>query len=87
MKHVSATTTDQANFELNSSPEEDTLSKSTTGHTPPSSSKDKQNFHDRAIDIFERMAETSTSLMKNFERTNQLLERVDHQFDRLINKL
>ena len=86
-KHVSATTNDQADLDSNSSPNEDNLLKSSFMSTPPSTSKGKQNFHDRAIDIFEKMAETSTSLMKNFERTNQLLERVDFQFDRLINKL
>ncbi len=87
MKHVSATTTDQTDVDSNISPDEDDLSKSNLMSTPPSTSKGKQNFHSRAIDIFEKMAETSTSLIKNFERTNQLLERVDYQFDRLINKL
>jgi len=47
----------------------------------------KQNFNDRAIDIFEKMEITSTCLMTNFKRTNEPLERVDYQFDHLINKL
>ncbi|KAG0574894.1 hypothetical protein KC19_VG300500 [Ceratodon purpureus] len=82
-KDVSATTNDSANFQTNSSPEIE----STPTSTPSSTSKPKSNFQERSIDIFERMAETSIGLMKNFERTNELLERVDHQFDRLINKL
>ena len=85
MKHVSATTTDNADFHTNSSPDVDSTPSSTTMST--STSKGKQKFHDRAIDIFEKIAETSTSLIKHFERTNELLERVDNQFDRLINKL
>jgi len=59
--------------------------KSTTIFTP--TSKGKQNFHDRDIKFFEKMAKTSIGLMKNFERTNELLVIVDHQFDHLINKL
>jgi hypothetical protein len=85
MKHVSATTTDNAQSQTNSVQENEGAQISTTITTP--TSKGKQHFHDRAIDIFEKMAETSTSLMKNFERTNELLQRVDYQFDRLINKL
>lgn len=86
MKHVSATTTDNVEFQSNSTPDvESTPTTTTTTSTP--TSKGKHNFHDRAIDIFEKMAETSTGLMKHFERTNELLERVDYQFDRLINKL
>lgn len=87
MKHVSATTTDNTNCQNNSSPDVDNWPQSATTSTPPSTSKNKQNFHDRAIDIFEKMAESNTCLLKNFEKTNELLERVDYQFDRLINKL
>jgi PAB1-binding protein PBP1 len=86
MKHVSATTNDHIQLQSNSTPDGDGESASTTIQSTPTS-KGKQTFHDRAIQIFEKMAETSTGLMKNFEKTNELLERVDHQFDRLINKL
>jgi len=85
MKHISATMTDNPKFPTNSSPDVKSALTLATMSTP--TSKSKHNFNDRAIDIFEKMAETSTSLMKKFERTNELLEKVDHQFDRLINKL
>jgi len=86
MKHVLATTTDNLQSQTNSAPDDvESAPTPTTISTPPS--KGKQSFHDRTIDIFEKMPETNTCLMKNFERTNELLERVDHQFDHLINKL
>jgi hypothetical protein len=85
MKHISATTTDNMEFQANSSQDVESAPTSTIMTTP--TSKGKRNFHDRTIDIFEKMAETSTDLMKFFERINELLERVDYQFDRLINKL
>ncbi len=90
MKHVSATTTDNVEIQTNSAQDVESAQTSTTVTTTTMTtptSKGKQHFHDRAIDIFEKMAETSTGLMKFFERTNELLERVDYQFDRLINKL
>ena len=87
MKHVSATTNDNSNNQSNSTPNGDIQQQSTINRTPSSSSKDKQNFNDRAIDIFEKIAKSSSTLLKHFERTNELLKRVDGQFDRLINKL
>ena len=45
------------------------------------------SFQERSIEIFEKMVETNIGLMNFFERTNEPLDRVDHQFDRLINKL
>lgn len=47
----------------------------------------QSRFQEKSIKIFEKIVETNIALMKFFERTNELLERVDHQFDRLINKL
>ena len=74
-------------FYNTSLPEMDSLPESTSIPSSTSKSKDKQKNSDRAIDIFEKMAEIGTSLMKDFERINALLERVDSQFDCLINKL
>jgi len=92
MKHVSTTTIDHVQIKTNSTPDVESAPTSTTISistiiVSTSTSKGKQNFHDRAIEIFEKIVETSTSLMKNFERTNELLERVDYQFNCLINKL
>ena len=71
-KHVSATTNDSADFPTNYS---------------PSISKTKVHFRKKSIKIFEKMAETNIGLMNFFERTNELLKKVDYQFDHLINKL
>jgi hypothetical protein len=81
-KHVSATTHDSVDFQTNSSPKVDSATISTTS----SISKTKNNFQERSIEIFEKMAEIMIRLMNFFEKTNELLERVDHQFDRLVNK-
>ena len=76
MKHVSATITSH-----------EVESLTTTILTPPSTSKGKGNFQERAIGIFEKIIENSTNLMKYFERNNEHLQNLDNEFDRLINKL
>ena len=86
MKHVSDTTASHEENQSNSIPNE-VESLTTTIPTPPSTSKGKGNFQEKAIRIFEKMAENSTNLMKCFERNNELLQNLDNQFDRLINKL
>jgi len=43
-------------------------------------------FHQKVIDVFEKMAQNSTNLMKHFEKTNCLLERINYQMDHLIEK-
>lgn len=77
MKHVSTTNNNNSNNQSNSSLHEDILQQFTTGGTPSSSSKSKQNFNDRAIDILEKMAKSSFTLLKHFEKTNELLERIN----------
>ena len=86
MKHVLATITSYGENQSNSTPEE-VESLTTTILIPPSTSKGKENFQQRTIRIFEKMAENSINLMKYFERNNELLQNLDNQFDRLINKL
>jgi len=85
MKHVSATTTNSEQIQTDMALDMENAPSSTNISTP--TSKGKQNFHDIAIQIFEKMAKTSTCLMKNFEKANKLLKRVDYQFDHLINML
>jgi hypothetical protein len=85
--HVSTTIAGNMDFHNTSSLEMDGLPESTSIPSSTSKSKGKQNFYDRAINIYEKMAEIGTDLMKEFERTNALLKRVDSQFDCLINKL
>ena len=61
-KYVSTTTNDNADFPTNSSPEVDNVPIS----TPPSISKTKIHFHEKLIEIFEKMTETSIGLMTFF---------------------
>ena len=86
MKYVSETTASHRENQSNSTPDE-VESLTTTIPTPPSTSKGKGNFQERAIGIFEKMAENSTNLMKCFEKNNELLQNLDNQCDCLINKL
>ena len=86
MKHVSATTASHEENQSNSTPDE-MESLTTTIPAPPLTSKGKRNFQERAIGIFEKMAENSTNFIKCFERNNELFQNLDTHFDRLINKL
>ena len=61
MKHVLATTTDNIEFQTNSSCNAESAPISTTMST--SMSKDTHIFPDRVVDIFEKKAETSANLM------------------------
>ena len=45
---------------------------------------DKRNFQERCYGVFVQMAENNSVMVKNFEKINALLERVDRQMDRLI---
>ena len=86
MKHISATIASHEESQSNSIPDE-VQSLTITIPTPPSTSKGKGNFQEKAIGVFEKMEENNTNLMKCFERNNELLQNLDNQFDRLINKL
>ena len=55
---------------------------------PSSSLKSgKKNFHEETFGLFTQMVENNSIMVKNFEKTNALLERVDRQMDRLIDIL
>jgi len=62
MKHVSPTTTNNVQIHTNLAPDVESVPTPTTIST--TTSKNKQNFHDRAIDIFVKMVETSIFLRK-----------------------
>jgi hypothetical protein len=56
--------------------------------TPTSSLKSgKKNFQKQTFGLFIQMVKNNSIMVKNFEKTNALLERVDRQIDRLIDKL
>jgi hypothetical protein len=84
MKHISITMIGNMDFHTTSSTNVDNLSASISIPASTSKSKSKQFFYNRAINIFEKMVETETSLIKEFKRTNSLLQRVYYQFDHLI---
>jgi len=48
---------------------------------------DNNNFQERCYEVFVQMADNSSVIVKNFEKTNVLLKMVDRQMDRLIKKL
>ena len=82
-KYVSATTNDSVDFPSNYFLEVENAPIS----IPPSISKTKNNFQEISTEFFEKIVETNIGLIIFFERTNELLERVDHKFDRLIDRL
>ena len=86
MKYILATTTNYEKNQSNSTLNEVESLTKTMPILPPTS-KDKGNFQNRVIGIFENMVKNSTILMKCFERNNKLLQNLDNHFDRLINKL
>ena len=47
----------------------------------------KSNFHTKALLLFTKMVDHSGSLLENFQATIALLQNVDKQINRLINKL
>jgi hypothetical protein len=57
------------------------------GNSNSSVKSGKKNFQEQTYNLFTQMVENSSVLVKNFEKTNALLEKVEHQMDRLIDKL
>ena len=85
MKNVLATTANHGENQSNPTLDE-VESLTTTIPTPPLPSKGKGNFQEKAIGIFEKMTESSTNLMRCFDRNNELFQNLDNQFDRPINR-
>ena len=88
MKHVTTSANDSVSLDDSTTENENDSPIPATTTTPNSTSKvDKRNFQERCYGVFVQMAENSSIMVKNFEKTNALLERVDQQMDRLIDKL
>ena len=47
----------------------------------------KKSFYDEAICMFSKMIENNSNMVRNLEKSNVLLKRVDRQIDKLIDKL
>jgi hypothetical protein len=53
----------------------------------PSSASKKNKFQDQALLYFRKMVDNGAAMVDYFAKTNELLQKVDHQMDRLIEKL
>ena len=90
---MTASTNDSVSVEDNTTDNENDLHSNDTPipatmATPNSTIKvDMRNFQERCYRVFAQMAENSSVMIKNFEKTNALIERVYQQMDRLIDKL
>ena len=89
MKHVIASANDSMNVEESTMDiQNDQNSNGIPMLTTTSAIKvDKKNFQKQCYGVFVQMAENSSVMVKNFEKTNALLEKVERQMDRLIDKL
>jgi hypothetical protein len=85
MKHVSATTNDSETS--GSGDEEPGNSDALPSMSKPTTSSTKGKFHDQALMLFSKMVDNSANMLQSFQSMTGLMERVDHQMDRLIEKL
>lgn len=86
MKHVTASANNSTCVEGS----KDEVEKEQNSEVVPTSSlksDSKKSFQEQCFGVFMQMAENSTTMVKNFEKTNVLLEKVERQMDRLIDKL
>jgi hypothetical protein len=85
MKHVTASANGSTCIEDSTEkPEKEQISEPTSTSSLKSG---KKSFQEQIFGLFTQMVENSSVMVKNFEKTNALLERVDRQMDRLIDKL
>jgi hypothetical protein len=47
----------------------------------------KKYSHEQTYQMFTQMVSNSSVMVKHFEKTNELLEKVERQMDRIIDKL
>ena len=53
----------------------------------PSSASKKNKFQNQTLFYFGKMVDNGTAMLDHFAKTNELLQKVDYQMDRLIDKL
>ena len=89
MKHVTASANDSMNIEVSTMDIQNDQNSNDIpmSTTTPAIKVDKKNFQEQCYDIFVQMAENNSVMVKNFEKTNALVEKVEWQMDRLIDKL
>ena len=90
MKHVTTSVNDYVSVKYSTTDNgndlhsNDTLISATMTILNSTIKIDKRNFQKRCFGVFAQMAKNSSVMVKNFEKNNVLLERVDRQMDRLI---
>ena len=87
MKHVTASANDsveESTIDIEKDQNSNDIPISTT---TPAIKVDKKNFQEQCYSVFIQMAKNSLVMVKNFEKTNALLEKVERQMNRLIDKL
>ena len=93
IKHMSATTMNSTNSDAqdnyddaNQDISQDIQIECSSQSEPPSVSN-KNKFQDQTLFYFEKIVDNGTAMLDHFAKTNELLQKVDHQMDWLINKL
>ena len=93
LKHVSATTTNNANVDAQNDEEEVGCDASKnlshegacqSKHSPPPK---KKKFHNQALVYFGKMVDNGAAMLDHFAKTNELLGKIDQQMEHLIDKL
>ena len=90
MKHVTTSANNDVSVKDNTIDIEndlhlkDTLITTTTPN--PTTKVNKKNFQECCYEVFVQLAENSLVVIKNFEITKTLLEKVDRKMDRFIDK-
>ena len=93
LKHVSATTTDNANVDAQNDDEEvgydasENLSHEGACQSKPSQPPKKKKFRDQALVYFGKMVDNGVAMLNHFAKTNELLGKIDQQMEHLIDKL
>ena len=90
MKHVSATTIDNTSVggqENSANANDNVLQPVSTLQCEPSSASKKNKFEDQTLHYFGKIVDNGVAILAHFAETNELLQKVDQQIDRLIKKL
>jgi len=93
LKHVNATTMDNANIDAQNDDEEvgydasKNMSHDGASQSKPSPPLPKNKFHDQALVYFGKMVDNGAAMLDHFAKTNELVGKIDQQMEHLIDKL
>ena len=93
LKHVTGTTTDNANVDAQNDEEEvgcdasENLSHEGACQSKPSPPPKIKKFHDQALIYFGKMIDNGAAMLDHFAKTNELQGKIDQQMEHLIDKL